>query len=113
MAEKTKRNTYEEIDKQNFLSHKPLMKLEAQMLTEANFSMCYSTLETTGELIMIKRGEDGYYLSDVSMTNRANNRMYADWQNHQLRVSKVQEEAMVAGSMFGWDMHFAKLQEQE
>lgn len=39
--------------------------------------------------------------------------MYADWQNHQLRVSKAQEEAMVAGSMFGWDITATKSQTQE
>lgn len=47
------RNTYDEDKKQNFLSHKPHIKPEAQVLIDANISMCYSTLGTTGELIMI------------------------------------------------------------
>jgi len=89
VAENAMRNTYDEDEKQNFLLHKPHIKPEAQVLTDGDFLICFSTLETTGELIMIKRGEDGYYLSDVSMTNRANNRMYADWENHRLCVSKA------------------------
>lgn len=63
--------------------------------------MCYSILDTTGEIIKITRGEKGYELigdleSDESprqMVNRA---------NKNLGVTLAQESAMVAGSMFGW-----------
>ena len=63
--------------------------------------MCYSILNTTGEIIKITRGERGYELighleSDEShrqMVNRA---------NKNLGVTLAQESAMAAGSMFGW-----------
>ena len=63
---------------------------------------CFSYLETTGEMIVITRGEKGYtptgiYPQDatpkegVAAAHEANG------------VSRAQEAAMVAGSMFGWD----------
>lgn len=63
--------------------------------------MCYSILDTTGEIIKITRGKRGYGLigdleSDEShrqMVNRA---------NKNLGVTHAQESDMVAGSMFGW-----------
>lgn len=55
------------------------------------------TLNTTGEPIMIKRGEMGYYpLPDAYMT--------ADQLNKEFNVTPAQAHAMYAGSMFGWDV---------
>ena len=62
---------------------------------------CFSYLESTGEMIVITKGEKGYtptgiYPQDsspkegVAAANEANG------------VTKAQEAAMVAGSMFGW-----------
>ena len=62
---------------------------------------CFSYLETTGEMIVITKGEKGYtptgiypqYTSPrdgVAAVNEANG------------VTRAQEAAMVAGSMFGW-----------
>ena len=64
---------------------------------------CFSYLETTGEMIVITKGEKGYtptgiYPQDatpkegVAAANEANG------------VSRAQEAAMVAGSMFGWQV---------
>ena len=64
---------------------------------------CFSYLETTGEMIVITKGEKGYtptgiYPQDatpkegVAAANEANG------------VSRAQEAAMVAGSMFGWQL---------
>ena len=62
---------------------------------------CFSVLETTGELIILKRGEKGYQLAGVR--NEAGTpREGADALNRALDVTKAQEAAMVAGSMFGW-----------
>lgn len=64
---------------------------------------CFSYLETTGEMIVITKGEKGYtptgiYPQDtspkegVAAVNEANG------------VTRAQEAAMVAGSMFGWQV---------
>jgi len=59
--------------------------------------LCYSTLNSTGEVIIIKRGESGYFpikdqtgLTDIDLLNK------------NLGVTKAQVEAMKIGSMFGW-----------
>ena len=63
---------------------------------------CYSVLPDTGELIIIKKGESGYYRTDIDMGGKGENRALADKYNAKLGVSKAQEQAMSAGSMFGW-----------
>ena len=39
---------------------------------------CYSVLPDTGELIIIKKGESGYYRTDIDMGSKAENRALAD-----------------------------------
>lgn len=63
---------------------------------------CHSVLPDTGELIIIKKGESGYYRTDIDMGSKAENRALADECNAKSGVSKAQEQAMSAGSMFGW-----------
>lgn len=63
---------------------------------------CYSVLPDTGELIIIKKGESGYYRTDIDMGDKTENRVLADEYNTKLGVSKAQEQAMSAGSMFSW-----------
>lgn len=63
---------------------------------------CYSVLPDTGELIIIKKGESGYYRTDIDMGDKTENRVLVDEYNTKLGVSKAQEQAMSAGSMFGW-----------
>lgn len=64
---------------------------------------CYSVLPSSGEIIIIKKGESGFYHADKYAHNRAEARSIVDECNSNGGVSKAQEAAMLAGSMFGWD----------
>ena len=64
---------------------------------------CYSTLPDTGELVILKQGEQGYHRTKVILHTAEDYRRYADKMNSDLGVSKAQEAAMLTGSMFGWD----------
>ena len=66
--------------------------------------VCYSILPSTGDVIIIKHGESGYYRSEYSTGDKAFNREFANDRNANLGVSKAQVEAMLAGSMYGWDV---------
>ncbi len=64
---------------------------------------CYSTLDSTGEIIIIKRGESGYYKTDIPTTSKDETTEIVNLYNSRLGVSRIQEAAMKAGSMFGFD----------
>lgn len=70
--------------------------------------VCYSILPSTGELISISRYEKGYARCDGSKPNPEENRFFADTSNKIFGITRAQEEAMLAGSMFGWDVPAAK-----
>lgn len=63
---------------------------------------CYSTLLDTGKVVILKRGETGYYKADIPYTNKEEAQALVDEFNRKLGVTKAQAEAMSAGSMFGW-----------
>ncbi len=63
---------------------------------------CFSVLPSTGELIFIVMGEKGYFPSGKSTPDRDINRQIASASNALLGVTRGQEEAMLAGSLFGW-----------
>lgn len=65
---------------------------------------CLTVEMSTGDLICIKRGISGQYLSDWNEPGDSwHNCHTADTVNRRWGVTKAQEEAMLAGSMFGWD----------
>ncbi len=65
---------------------------------------CLSVLPSTGQLIIIKNGESGYYPSEWDTGNREENRKIASSHNARRGISDIQESAMLTGSMFGWDV---------
>lgn len=65
--------------------------------------VCWSVSEPCGTLICIKKGEAGYLTSTWDTGNPEQNRRIADYNNQKRGITKAQEEAMVIGSMFGWD----------
>ena len=64
---------------------------------------CWSTRPSDGSLICVQRGVSGYHMSSWSTDKPEQNRRIADYNNRERGISKIQEEAMVNGSMFGWD----------
>ena len=65
---------------------------------------CFSTLPSTGELIVITKGKSGYApCYDFSTRSEAENREFANDRNIKRGVTKAQEQAMLGGSMFGWE----------
>lgn len=57
---------------------------------------CAAILPSSGEVIIIRRGVDGYYPYKGHRS--------AGQINELLEVSEAQKEAMIAGSMFGWNV---------
>lgn len=64
---------------------------------------CFSVLPSTGELITVTRYEKGYTPVNAVLHDNEQYRDIADRRNERLGVSKQQEAAMLAGSMFGWN----------
>ena len=62
---------------------------------------CFSVLEMSNELIEITKGTSGYSCSEKELGSYTP-REAADRLNRELGVTPAQEQAMVAGSMFGW-----------
>lgn len=66
--------------------------------------ICYSFLRSTKELIVIKRGESGYYRTGCFCDSYEEAQNIVDSRNEMLGVTKQQAAAMGVGSMFGWDV---------
>jgi len=65
--------------------------------------MCYSIPPSGDEVVIIKKGEEGYYSIGKYGHDCAEAQSIADECNRNCGVSKAQEAAMLSGSMFGWD----------
>lgn len=64
---------------------------------------CYAVLPSSDEIIIIKKGESGYYRTDHYGHDRAETLGIVNEYNERDGVSRAQTAAMLAGSMFGWD----------
>ncbi len=68
-------------------------------------ALCLTVEPSSGDLINIRRGEMGYRDSNWNRPGeRESNRRTADLMNERWGVSKAQEEAMLSGSIFGWNV---------
>lgn len=65
---------------------------------------CYCVLPDSDEIIIVKKGESGYYRTDKYGHGRADALDIVDDCNRIARITKAQAEAMLAGSMFGWEV---------
>ena len=69
---------------------------------------CYSIKPHSGTRILIQRGEGGYTRLEDKVMLYDELRHKVNVQNANLGITRGQEEAMLAGSMFGWDTPGAK-----
>ena len=65
---------------------------------------CFATLPGQGELIILKRGETGYYRSDWDTGDKMKNQEIADFHNRKHGITPAQVEAMQSGSLFGFHL---------
>ena len=65
---------------------------------------CYVYLPTSQEIGIVKKGEMGYYRSDLSPVYGQDGKAFVDELNQRGGVNKAQAAAMLAGSMFGWQV---------
>ena len=65
---------------------------------------CYGVLSGGDEIIIVRKGESGYYRTDKYGHDRAEAQAIVDECNEIGGVSKAQAAAMLAGSMFGWEV---------
>lgn len=64
---------------------------------------CFSALESTGEIITITKGGNGYTPTGQYPQEGVSPKEAAAALNDAAGITRAQEAAMVAGSMFGWD----------
>lgn len=69
---------------------------------------CYSILPSSGELISIRKDERGYHSVEDSTPDREKNRQIANEINTNLRITRKQEEALLAACLFGLKTSAAK-----
>ena len=63
---------------------------------------CYVYIQSSNEIGIVRKGENGYYKTDIEGGKPSERKALVDEYNRNAGVSKAQAEAMKAGSMFGW-----------
>ena len=64
--------------------------------------MCYAVHVETGEVIIVKKPETGFYRTDIKTSGCEESKQIVDEANRNLGVTKAQAEAMYCGSLFGF-----------
>ncbi len=64
---------------------------------------CYVFVQTENCVGIVKKGESGFYRTDIRGGKPSETNALVNEMNKKLGLSKGQAEAMKAGSMFGWD----------
>ncbi len=64
---------------------------------------CYVFVQTENCVGIVKKGESGFYRTDIQGGKPSETNALVNEMNQKLGLSKGQAEAMKAGSMFGWD----------
>ena len=68
-------------------------------------STCFAQLPSSGEIILLTKGEQGYQQTeDYPDSDYMKNKSIVEKLNRDSGVTKAQAAAMLAGSMFGWDV---------
>jgi len=68
---------------------------------------CYGISEESGELVLLKYGETGYFRCNFSSLSTEENRKLLDISHAHLGITKAQAAAMYAGSLFGFHVPLA------
>lgn len=63
---------------------------------------CYIFVQTENCVGIVKKGESGFYRTEIQGGKPSETNAIANKMNEKLGISKGQTEAMKAGSMFGW-----------
>ena len=64
---------------------------------------CYAVHEETGEVIIVKKGETGFFRTDINTSGKEESRELVDEYNKKLGISKAKAAAMYWGSLYGFD----------
>lgn len=67
----------------------------------------YAVNRVSGEMVLLKYGETGYFHCNYSTNNKSENQSRADKINGLIGITKAQAAAMYGGSMFGFDKPIA------
>lgn len=65
-------------------------------------AQCYVFVQTENCVGMVKKGESGFYRTDIQGRKPSETNALVNEMNEKLGLSKAQAKAMKAGSMFGW-----------
>ena len=68
---------------------------------------CFAILPSSGEIIVIEKGQKGYQRSGLSESPEKNRR-FVTQHNRYSQITRQQEAAMLGGSMFGWNTPAAR-----
>lgn len=63
---------------------------------------CFVYVDTTNEIGLVKKGEDGFSVSSYTVEDTEKNKELVKYMNDKMNITDVQYSAMTAGSMFGW-----------